>query len=61
MDGDIAFLTANAIAQNLFGQINNEEHRYLLLNNIINHRINGTETKDDDAFIISSNGGHCRK
>ena len=61
MDGHTASLTANAIAQNLFGQIDDEGHRYLLLNDVIDHRVDGTEIKEDSAFITSPNGGRRRK
>ncbi len=61
MDGHTASLTANAIAQNLFGQIDDEGHRYLLLHDIIDHRVDGTHVKETDAYITSPNGGRRQK
>ncbi len=61
LDGHKASLAANAIAENLFAQIDDEGNRFVTFDSIMAHRVDGTETKDEDAFIISSNGGRRRK
>ena len=45
-DGYKASLTANANVENLFPQIDNEGHGFVLLDSIVDHRINGSELKD---------------
>ena len=58
LDGHKASLTANTIAENLFSQVDDEGNRHVLFDAILDHRVDGSELKDEDAFIISSNG--CR-
>ena len=60
-DGYKASLTANAIAENLFSQVDDEGNRFVMLDSIVDHRVNGEELQKDHAFIISSNGGKRRK
>ena len=50
-DGHKSALTANAIALNMFAQIDPEGNRHVLFDEIIDHRTDGTEIKEDDAFI----------
>ena len=61
LDGHTASLTANAIAENLFAQVDDEGNRYVLLDSIVDHRTTGDEVKQDDAFITSANGGKRRR
>jgi len=61
LDGYRASLSANAIAENMFAQVDEDGNRYTLLDSIIDHRVDGTELKDEDAFITSKNGGKRRK
>ena len=61
LDGYKASLTANAIAENMFAQIDDEGNRFMLLDSIVDHRVDGTEVQPDDAFITSKNGGKRRK
>ena len=61
LDGHKASLAANAIAENLFAQVDNEGYRTVLMQEIVDHRVNGREVKKGDAFIISPNGGQRRK
>ena len=61
LDGHRASLTANTIAENLFSQVDEEGNRFALLDAVIDHRVDGTEVKQDDAFITSANGGRRRK
>ena len=61
LDGHKASLAANAIAENLFAQIDDEGNRFVTFDSIMAHRVDGSETKEDDAYITSSNGGRRRK
>ena len=60
-DGYKASLAANAIATNLFSQVDAEGNRHVLLDQIVDHRVDGSEVKQEDAFIISPNGGRRRR
>ena len=61
IDGHKASLAANTIAENMFAQVDDEGNRHVLFQEIIDHRVDGTEVKHDDAFIISKNGGRRRR
>ena len=61
LDGYRASLSANAIAENMFAQVDEDGNRYTILDDIVDHRVDGTEIKKDDAFITSKNGGKRRK
>ena len=54
-------LTANIIAENLLAHVYEEVHRQLLLDNIINYRINNYAVHKSDAFIEISTGNMRRK
>ena len=45
-------MTANLIAENMFATVNEEGHRHLLLDSIIDFRKNDDTIKQEDAFII---------
>ena len=60
-DGHKASLAANAIAENLFSQIDDEGNRHVMLEEIIDHRTNGTEVKQQDAFIVNKSGTRRRR
>ena len=61
LDGHRTALAANAIASNMFAQIDDDGNRFTILDSIVDHRVDGTEIKRDDGFIISHNGGKRRK
>ena len=61
VDGHTAALSANAIATNMFAQVDEEGNRYTLLDSIIDHRTDGTEVPTDDAYITSKNGGRRKR
>ena len=52
IDGTIEKLTANAIADNIMSQVDEEGHRQLLLRDIVDHRINDEALKHKDSFYI---------
>ena len=60
-DGHRGSLSAKAIAENLFAQVDYEGHLSVVLQDIFDHRVNGREVTKDHAFIISHNGGRHRK
>ena len=51
-----ASLAANAVAENLFAQIDEEGNRNVMLDEIIGHQTNGKELKQQDAFITHKSG-----
>ena len=55
-DGTRASLVANYIAKNLFTQVDQEGNRHVLLDEIIDYRVNGREVKLQDAFITTGTG-----
>ena len=60
-DGEKASLAANYIAENLFAQVDDEGNRQVLMNEIIDYRTNGTELKQQDAFITTKTGTKRRR
>ena len=61
LDGHKASLAANAIAESLFSQVDEEGNRFVLLDGIVDHRVDGQQLQKADAFITSHNGGRRRK
>ena len=49
-------MTANAIAQNLFAQVDAEGNFRGLFDEIVYHRTNGTEIKRQDTFLTKRTG-----
>ena len=60
LDGHKASIAANAIAENLFAQVDDEGYRTILMQEIVDHWMNRREVKKGDAFIISPNCGQHR-
>ena len=54
-------MSANAIAQNLFAQVDAEGNRHLLFEEIADHRTDGKEVKQKDAFITTRAGTRWRR
>jgi hypothetical protein len=59
-DGHKASLAANAIAENMFAQVDDEGNRHVLFEEIEDHRTDGTKVKQQDAFLTTSNGNQRR-
>ena len=59
-DGQKQALTANLIAQNMFSQVNDEGHRHVLLDSIIDMRTDGSQILKRDAFVTLKNGAKWR-
>ena len=49
-------MAANAISSNLFAQVDQDGQRFLLFNEIIDWRTDGSQIKSEDAFIRITNG-----
>ena len=60
-DGHKASLAANTIAENKFAQVDDEGNRHVLFDAIIDHRTDGSEVKQQDAFIHTRSGTQRRK
>jgi hypothetical protein len=60
-DGHKASLAANAIAENMFAQVDNEGNRHVLFNEIADHRTDGMEVKQQDAFVTARTGAKRRR
>jgi hypothetical protein len=56
LDGHVEAMSANSIAQHLFSQIDEEGHRHILLDDIIDFRKDDTAVDKADAFITMKNG-----
>ena len=55
-DGHKVAMAANAIASNLFAQVDQYGQRFVLFDEIIDWRTDGSQIKSEDAFIHISNG-----
>ena len=60
-DGHRASLAANAIAENLFAQIDDEGNRHVLFSEIVDHRTNGKQVMQQDAFVTTRSGTQRRR
>ena len=60
-DGYKTSLAANAIAENLFSQIDDEGNRHVLFKEIIDHRTNGKQVTQQDAFVTTRMGTQRRR
>ena len=61
LDGHVESMSANLIAQHLFSQVDEEGHRYILLDDIIDFRRDGNAIDKADAFVIMRNGVRRRR
>ena len=59
-DGTKASIAANYIAENLFVQVDQEGNRHVILDELIDYRVNGHEVKLQDAFITTGTGTRRR-
>ena len=60
-DGYKASLAANAIAENMFAQVDDEGNRHVLFDAITDHRTGGSGIKQQDAFVHTRSGTERRK
>ena len=60
-DGYTAAMTANAISENLFAQVDQEGHRLLLMDEIVDHRKSKAAVSKEDGWQTTSGGQRRRK
>ena len=60
-DGYKESMSANLIAQNLFAQVDEEGNRHVLFEEIVDHRTDGSELKQQEAFITNKQGHKRRR
>ncbi len=61
-DGYESAMTANQIAENLFAQVDKDGNRFVLLDEIIDHRVNDDAVALGDEFFTTSMGTRqCKK
>ena len=60
VDGTLEHVSANVIAESLLAQVDEEGHRQLLLQEIIDHRVLENAVKIEDGFISNKNGARKR-
>ena len=61
LDWERTSLAANNIAENLFGQIDDDGNRQVIMDKIIGHRSNEHAVKQHDMFIVTKMGTKRRK
>ena len=60
-DGHKVAMAANTISSNLFAQVDQDGQIFVLLDEIIDWRTDGSQIKPEDAFIHISNGNKRRR
>lgn len=60
-NGHKASLAANAIAENMFAQVDDKGNCHVLFGEISDRRTDGSEVKQQDAFITTKTGTKRRK
>ena len=60
-DGHKLAMADNAIASNLFAQFDQDGHRFVLFDEIIDWRTDGSQIRSEDAFIHISNRNKRRR
>lgn len=61
LDGHTEELMANVIAENLFAQVDDEGNRFVLLDDIVDHRKSADALSGDDGYIMSESGMKYRR
>ena len=59
-DGYKTVIAENEITNNLLAQVDQDGQIFVLLNKMIDYRTDGTEIKEEDAFIHMKNGTKSR-
>ena len=54
MDGTIKQYAANVIAENILSQVDSEGRQYLMLDEIMDHRMLDTALHKDDAYVVTT-------
>ena len=53
LDGTVEVMSANLIAENILSQVDEEGHRQMMLDEIIDHRSNKHAVKKENGFVIN--------
>ena len=61
LDRSTETLTANIIAENIIAQVDEEGHRQLLMEDIIDHQSNEHAVKKEDGFYLTKNGSKWKR
>ena len=61
LDGYKASMAANILAENMFAQVDDHGNRHVMFESIIDHRTDGNEIKQQDAFIRNKSGTERRR
>ena len=61
LDGSIQLYSANTIIYNIYSRVDEEGHRYMLLDDIIDHSKNETAIEKVNGYMIDSNDIQRRK
>ena len=61
IDGSKQAMSANLIAENMFATVDEEGHRHIILDSIIDYRKTDSAIGKEDAFVISRNGNKRRR
>ena len=56
LDGFTTSMAAYSIAENMFAQVDKEENRHVLFDEIVEHRCDGNQVKMQDAFFNNTRG-----
>ena len=60
-DGSISEYDANTVRENIYSRVDEEGHRFQLLDRISNHRNDNTAIKCGYKWIVAKNGRRSRK
>jgi hypothetical protein len=61
LDGHRAAMSANTIAENMFAQVDQDGHRLILFDEIIGHRVDGSQVQEGNDDIITNSLGVKRQ
>ena len=56
LNGYVVTMAANVISKNLFAQVYQEGNIFVLVESIVDTRTDGTQTLQQDAFVITNSG-----
>ena len=55
-DGSVSKYAANIIAENIYSQVDEDGHRYQMIDCILDHRKTAAAIPTSEGYIVSSNG-----
>ncbi|MGH7974682.1 MAG: reverse transcriptase domain-containing protein, partial [bacterium] len=60
-DGNVQEYAANVVAESLYAQVDDEGNQYMIMQEIIDHKKDGTAVSKDDMWILSANGNKRKR